>query len=335
MFASPTLDQLQIFLTVVETGSFSAAARALNRAQSVISYAIANLEAQIEMPLFERAGARQPKLTEAGTALLEDARRILSGLHVMRARIKSLKDGQEGEIALAISVLVPTNVLVGVLRDFRDQFPSVSVALTVGELGAIIEAVASGKASIGIGGAPTKLDDTLVTDRIGHSFMIPVVAPDHPLAKRDKPLSITDVRDEIQIVVTDLSGLTKGRDFNVLSYRTWRVSDVTTKYHLIRGGLGWGGLPASLIWDDLKLGRLVQLDLDAYAQGEYPIYVVRKLANSPGPATRWMIDAFRSRLSSCPDHTDFTALLAATGASETATGRANGMTAAPEKVHRG
>src|ERR1700712_5568083 len=64
MLPNPTLDQLQVFLAVAESGSFSAASRTLNRAQSVISYTIANLESQLEVPLFERFGSRQPKLTE-------------------------------------------------------------------------------------------------------------------------------------------------------------------------------------------------------------------------------------------------------------------------------
>lgn len=91
MLPNPTLDQLQVFLTVAETGSFSAASRALNRAQSVVSYTIANLEAQLEVPLFERSGARQPKLTEAGKAMLEDARRILGDLQVMKCTRTSVQ----------------------------------------------------------------------------------------------------------------------------------------------------------------------------------------------------------------------------------------------------
>ena len=70
MDANPTLDQLQVFLTVAETGSFSAASRALNRAQSVVSYTIANLEAQLEVTLFERNGVRQPRLTDEGRAIV-------------------------------------------------------------------------------------------------------------------------------------------------------------------------------------------------------------------------------------------------------------------------
>ncbi|MBB4274156.1 LysR family transcriptional regulator [Rhizobium mongolense] len=309
MLPNPTLDQLQVFLTVAETGSFSAASRVLNRAQSVISYTIANLEAQLEMPLFERSGARQPKLTDAGKAMLEDARRLLTDLQVMRARVKGLKEGLEAEVSVAISVMVPSPATVDVLREFREQFPSVALNLTVGELGMVMEAVLSSKATIGIGGAVLKQDDSMLMEKIGHSFMMPVASRNHPLAQIGRPLTLGDVREEVQLVVTDASGLTKGRDFNVLSYKTWRVSDIATKHALIRGGLGWGGLPASIIRDDLTSGALVHLDLEAYEQGEYPIYAMRRLANPPGPAAAWMIDAFRTRLSQCPNHADFTAAL--------------------------
>ncbi|RUM07021.1 LysR family transcriptional regulator [Rhizobium fabae] len=310
MLPNPTLDQLQVFLTVAETGSFSAASRVLNRAQSVVSYTIANLEAQLEVPLFERSGARQPKLTEAGRAMLEDARRILGDLQVMRARVKSLKEGLEAEVSVAISVMVPSQAVVDVLREFRDMFPSVSLNLYVGELGMVMDLVLSGKATIGIGGAVLRQDDSVVTERIGHSFMLPVAARNHPLAALERPLMLGDVREEVQLVVTDASGLTKGRDFNVLSYKTWRVSDIATKHQLIKAGLGWGGLPASLIRDDLVSGALVHLDLEAYEQGEYGIYSMRRLANPPGPAAAWMIDAFRTRLSACPNQADFHARIA-------------------------
>lgn len=307
MLPNPTLDQLQVFMAVAETGSFSAASRALNRAQSVISYTIANLEAQLEMPLFERSGARQSKLTDAGTAMLDDARRILSDLEVMRARVKSLKGGLEAEVSVAISVMVPADVMVDVLAEFRDRFPTVSMRLNVGELGAVMDLVTSGQSTIGIGGAILKQDDALVIERIGHSFMMPVASANHPLAAIERPLTIADVREQVQLVVTDSTTMTKGRDFNVLSYRRWHVSDVATKHHLIRGGLGWGGLPASIIREDLQRGRLVHLDLDAYEQGEYPIYAIRKLSHPPGPAAGWMIEAFRERLSRCPNRTDFMA----------------------------
>ena len=77
---TPTFDQLRIFLAIVDTGSFAAAGRRLGRAVSVISYGIANLEAQLGLTLFEREGTRKPQLTVAGRALLAEARAISLGI---------------------------------------------------------------------------------------------------------------------------------------------------------------------------------------------------------------------------------------------------------------
>ncbi len=305
MDANPTLDQLQVFLAVADAGSFSAAARLLNRAQSVVSYTIGNLESQLGVSLFDRTGTRQPRLTDEGRAMLTDARRIVGDLQVMRAKVRSMHQGLEAELSIAISVLVPTPALLAVLRDFQQQFPSVSLRLEIGELGRLVELVLSGRATIGVGGALARQDDTLIVDRIGHNFLLPAAAADHPLAQRRGTLSLQDVREETQIVVSDASDLTSGRDFNVLSFKTWRVSDMATKHQLIRGGLGWGGLPASIIHEDLASGRIVHLDLPSYEQGSYSLYAIRRTDNPPGPAGMWLIRAFEERLSNCP--IDFTA----------------------------
>ena len=92
---TPTFDQLRIFLTVVEAGSFAAAGRRLNRATSVISYGIANLEAQLGLLLFERQGTRKPRLTVAGQAVLAEARSIGQGMDGLRAKVKGLLQGLE------------------------------------------------------------------------------------------------------------------------------------------------------------------------------------------------------------------------------------------------
>jgi DNA-binding transcriptional LysR family regulator len=160
-----------------------------------------------------------------------------------------------------------------------------------------VDLVAEERATVGFGGAVVKENDLVLTEQIGHSFLIPVATPDHPLVRLGRELSVADVREEVQLVISDASGLTRGRDFNVLTYRTWRVSDVATKRWLICGGLGWGGLPLSLVKDDLQQRRLVRLALPAYRQGQYPIFAVTKLSNPPGPAARWLIDAFRAGLS--------------------------------------
>jgi hypothetical protein len=72
----PTIDQLKVLLTVVETGSFTAAAKRLNRAVSAISYTVASLEQQLGIELFDREGTRTPTLTKAGAAVVSKARAV-------------------------------------------------------------------------------------------------------------------------------------------------------------------------------------------------------------------------------------------------------------------
>jgi len=95
---APSLDQLGVFLIVVEAGSFAAAGRRLGRATSAVSYAIAALEQQLGVQLFDRDQARRPALTEAGATVLAEARSISAGVDKLRAKVKGLRDGLEAKL---------------------------------------------------------------------------------------------------------------------------------------------------------------------------------------------------------------------------------------------
>lgn len=294
MQPNPTLDQLQILVAVADTGSFSAAGRKLNRAQSVISYAIANLEAQLGLKLFEREGTREPQLTDVGRATLEDARRMVGVLQRIRSRVDGHRQGLEAEVAMSVDMALPSPVLVRVLKAFEAQFPTVTLRLHIGSLGLIVDHVVSGQADLGVGGIPGDADVHLL--RIGFTSMVPVATPNHPLALLPKPVPVEDVREHTQLVVSDLSERTRGRDYGVFAYRTWRLTDVRTKHALMREGLGWGGLPRWLAADDLASGRLVELDLEPYSEVRSPLFAMHRADRSPKPAAAWLIDQFKRQL---------------------------------------
>ena len=106
MIDALTLDQLRVFAAVADTGSFRAAARQLARVQSAVSHAIANMEAQLGVRLFDRAGHR-PVMTPEGQALLANARDILLRVDAMRARAQGLGEGVELELSLVVDTLYP------------------------------------------------------------------------------------------------------------------------------------------------------------------------------------------------------------------------------------
>src|SRR5215510_7115300 len=136
---TPTLDQLRVFLTVADVGSFAGTARRLGRATSVISYSIANLEAQLGVVLFDRQSTRKPKLTEAGRTVLAEARTVTNGINGLRAKVRGLLQGLEAEIRLVLDVMLPASRVVDALKAFRVEFPTVSLRLYVEALDAVTQ----------------------------------------------------------------------------------------------------------------------------------------------------------------------------------------------------
>ena len=287
---SPTLDQLRVFLAIVECGSFSAAARKLNRQQSVISYTVAALEAQLGgLTLFERKTHR-PRLTEAGHAILADARQLALGIDNLQARARGLLAGLEAEVAIAVDVMLPTARLVAALAAFREAFPTVNLRLYVEALGSVARLILDRTCSVGVSGPMLAQLDGLVHRPMGRVGMIAVASPHHPLARRTGPVTPTDVRDHVQLVLTDRSDLTRGSDFAVVSTQTWRLADLGAKHALLRQGLGWGNMPEFIVRDDIASGRLVPLDIETQPGHHYVLMAVHRSDEPPGPAAVWLLD---------------------------------------------
>ena len=287
---TPTLDQLRVFLAVAETGSFSAAARKLNRRQSVVSYTIANLEHQLgDLKLFDR-GKRRPALTEAGVAIMAEARKLALGVDGLRARAAGLAAGLEGELAVAVDVMMPTDRLTCALVAFRGEFPTVNLRLYIEALGSVTRLVLDRVCTVGASGPRLNPVAGLEQRPIGSVRLVHVAAPHHPLAAIRGPISSADVGDQVQLVLADRSELTRGQDFGVLSPETWRLGDLGAKHALLRAGLGWGSMPEAAVADDIAAGRLIVLDVAAIPRVQYYFYAIHRTDTPPGPAARWFMN---------------------------------------------
>jgi DNA-binding transcriptional LysR family regulator len=284
---TPSLDQLKVFLVVVETSSFAAAGRKLGRATSAISYAIANLEAQLGLALFDRESTRKPILTEAGTAVLAEACMVNSRIDHLRAKVKGLLSGLEAEVALAVDIMLPTVRLVDAMRAFEIEFPTVALRLHVEALGAVTQLVRDGAAGIGISGPHFM--------RVPDIELIPVAAPTHALAQKRSNVPGA-ARSHVQLVLSDRSTLTDGQDYGVIGVRTWRLADLSTKHALLLAGIGWGFMPEPMVHDDIAAGRLLRLDIPESRNHIYRFQAIHRTDSPPGPAAAWLIKRFASQM---------------------------------------
>lgn len=293
---TPTLDQLHVLIQVVETGSFTAAARKMNRALSVVSYTISNLEAQLGVNLFDRATSRKPKLTEAGRVVLAEARSVVGGVGNLRAKVAGMLQGVEGELHVAFDSLLSSARVVDALTAFSAEYPTVKLHLHVETLGAVANLVLEKMSIIGISGQRTEDFHELRRISVGSLRMAPVAAAHHPLASAGSPPPGA-VREHVQLVVYDRSPLTKDKDFSVIASRTWRLGDLCAKHMLLRAGIGWGVMPLAMVKDDLAAGVLKQLDIPEIAPFDYPLDAIYRTDTPPGPAATWLIERLRGQAS--------------------------------------
>jgi DNA-binding transcriptional LysR family regulator len=291
MSDSLTLDQIRLFLAVADTGSFSKAAKQLNRAQSAVTYGIQKLEAQFGITLFDRSAYR-PMLTEEGRALLPRARRIAEETAAFRDSAGSLASGLEAELTIVLDSMFPMRAVVEALRAFTANFPTVPPRVYVQSLGAAAELVLDGTCMIGL--LPLFFSDMAGLKRFPLLTvdLIPVVAPEHPLAAHGGPIDTSVLHQHVQLVLTDRSSLTAGRDYGVLSARTWRLADLSAKQSMLTAGLGWGNMPSHMVQDDIAQGRLrVIRPAEFDPRGAQLVMCGAYLADHRlGPAGQWMID---------------------------------------------
>jgi DNA-binding transcriptional LysR family regulator len=294
MLDGVSLDQLRTFVAAADEGSFSAAARRLKRTQSAVSESIANLEAQLAVTLFDRS-ARYPQLTTQGTVLLADARTVVGAVDCMKARAKGIAGGLEPELAAVIDVFFPITTIADVSHEFRAEFPATPLRLYVEALGAAVQPVIDGRASFGLVGSLPTLPEGLLAERITSVEFVMVAAARHPLAEHQGLIPREELARHVQLVLTDRSDLSTGREFGVMSPSTWRLADLFAKHAFLVSGLGWGGMPLHAVAKDIAEGRLIELSIEDIPPGglKLPMSAVYRVDAPPGPAGRWMIDRLK------------------------------------------
>src|SRR5882672_936379 len=297
MLDGVSLDQLRTFIAAADEGSFSAGGRRLRRAQSVVSQTLANLETQLGVKLFDRS-RRSPVLTKQGVALLAEARAVVGGMDVFKARAKGLSEGLEPQLSVVVDVMFPLDQLTTAVAAFQEEFPAVPLRLYVEALGAVLQPVIEDRCAFEVMSTLPTAPAELTREQLLSMGMAFVASPTHPLASLKGPIPARVLAQHRQLVLTDRSELSQGKDFGVFSANTWRLADLGAKHAFLRAGLGWGGMPVGVIETDLASGSLVRIDLEDVPNANLvmPMSAVFRTDRPPGPAGRWLIERLKSNI---------------------------------------
>ncbi|MBY4677330.1 LysR family transcriptional regulator [Marinobacterium arenosum] len=283
-----SLEQLQAFRAAAQSGSFSAAARQLGKAQSVVSCAVSNLEIALNIELFDRSG-RYPQLTPAGQRLLAEAELILERCSHMLGLARQLSEGLEEKITLAIDDLSDEQQISRVLSRFEQQFPTVQLELLLPMMEDVSRMVLQGRVDIGLVWQQQTQPETLAFRMAEPVSLVAVAAPDHPLVQAG-PIDWEDLKAHRQLLATPRSASTERDRFRIAA-DVWWVESHWVMLSMACHKLGWALLPRHIAAEGLADGRLNELQLSFGRNTlEVGVILVWHKQKPIGPATRWLLD---------------------------------------------
>ena len=287
-----SLEHLRMFAETVETGSFSACARKLGKAQSAVSQGIASLEVDLDVELFDRS-TRKPTLTAQGSRILEFARSILRQVDDLNAATASIQSGEEAEVRLAMDSALALPRLPQIFHGFSDRFPTTALEIVSVASPDISGLVKAGEVDLGLIISEAEIDNEVEHCFIGNLPFHAVCAPDHPLASR-RHLSMNDLIPYRELLLrgVDKTGLDA---FPKMSTLAWFANDYRTICAMVMDGLGWAYLPAFLADEWIAQSRMHRMNIRFdHKPWSPPIEILMAKETSQGPATRWMFVELKS-----------------------------------------
>lgn len=261
-------DGVEVFLAVIDHGSFSAAARALRRVPSAVSMAIAHLEAELDLQLFDRKG-REPRPTAAARSLEPQARALAAQLRQLDAQALALTQGLEERLTLAIAPELLAAPWSGALAELAHEYPLLQVEVLAAPQADALALLHSGRAQLALVFERPSLDGREGFQEVGSDTMVAVMAPGHPVLAaapggrlREEHLIATR-----QIVVAGRDLVATMDPRSVFARHLWRTDNALAALSLITAGVGWGWLPRNFVRPHVAAGALVEIPLENLSNG--------------------------------------------------------------------
>jgi DNA-binding transcriptional LysR family regulator len=286
------LDQLRLFVSVAEQRSFSAVAREQRKAQSAVSSSIALLEEDLGVSLFDRSSGRQPKLTDAGNALLEEAREVLRQCERLNGRALAMMQGQEARLCLAQDEAMPFQPVIDSLEAMAEQFPSLEVQLSNGTQGDVARKLVERKADLGLLFYHDQIPQALERRVLGSIEMVTVCGVDHPLAAQGS-VNCQQMAQHRQLLMATQSSVYPGSE--PASPQVWRADSFYVMAELVMRGLGWAWLPRNVVQYPAYQGHIVEL-VSEWTPPALIVELVWRRDEPLGPAARWLAERFAVHL---------------------------------------
>lgn len=273
---------LQAFVQAATQGSFSAAARKLGKSQSTISAAVASLEIDLDVMLFDRS-SRKPTLTPAGQVLLQRAEQVLEASSRLDLAASQLAQGLEPKLSIAMSDTYQSDRFEVALSAFEQRYPDLELECLIAECEDLIALVQSGRAHIAFIEQqevyPPDLSCSPVEERTEIALF---VSPKHPLASLPS-LDPHTLQQHRELRLASIINPDENRG----PQRVWSAPSYLMLMEMAQLGFGWAPIPRWLV-ERFGGNQLVELKVRGWPRS-VAVDAMWSRQQPPGPAGSWLL----------------------------------------------
>ncbi|BDB67710.1 LysR family transcriptional regulator [Comamonas thiooxydans] len=298
-------DHVPLFLAVLDAGSFSAAARKLGRVPSAVSMAIAQLEAELDLQLFDRSG-REPVPSAAARALEPQARLLAEQLQLLNWQAQALHAGLEERLTLAIAPELLATHWSEPLNRLVREFPALPIEVLAAPQADALELLHAGRAHLALVFERPAIDGREGFQEMGRETLVAVMSPqfelwqqalaEHEQGRTTRPqLTVEQLAATRQVLVASRDPQQTDPRF-VFARQLWRTDSHQAALSLIGAGLAWGWLPKGLVESHIGSGALMEIPVLNISNGT-TLFVdwVWSKERAQGLAARRFVQLLRER----------------------------------------
>ncbi len=288
------IDTFKVFCDLVETQSFTRAAKNNNITQSAVSQQVSSMERHFRTPLIERT-SKKFALTREGQALYEFSKQIVQNYDSLLHRIQEIKNIVSGSIKVSTIYSIGLHELPPYLKQFLRSHPTVNVAVEYRRASQVYEDIIGNSADLGLVAYPHS-DLRLTIVPLRRDLLVLVCHPDHPLASR-KSITLPDLRGQKFISFQpdiptrrEIDKLFKSRDVTVQT--VMEFDNIETVKRAIEINAGVGILPKGTIAQETARKSLVCVPI---SDGNYyrPLAAIHRKNKVLSPAMKQFIDLLK------------------------------------------
>jgi DNA-binding transcriptional LysR family regulator len=258
-----TPEALALIRSVATQGSMAAAARELGLVPSAVTYRVRQIEDALDVLLFDRS-ARQARITPAGQELLSEGERVLQELDAVARRVQRVATGWEPQLTIAVDSLISKRTMLELTEAFfqcgpKNSAPPTRLRIQSETLSGTWHALIDGAADLAIGGVIDGLVQAGIQAKpMGEVPFVFAVAPHHPLAPAQEPLTDKEIQQHRIVAVADSTRRKQSVTVGILPGQdTLTVSTMPDKLDAQIRGLGCGFVPECIAQPYISTDRLV------------------------------------------------------------------------------